>query len=355
MSMPSQSGNTMQEPPQFTTTVTMSYLLSEFPTGTVSIERLFSEISRSKVGLPLKSVVVRNEGKVVVCVFNGPRLDRADERILDSIVQRHDGRGITMSTDKPMTTGFALLDRALGGGLQRASVFLLTSAAGQGKTNFVINMAVSQARDGLKVVYVCLEETYPQIYKRVAAHVSGIPLSMLDAPTPDVKRKVKLSMRKVEKTNLKITGSDVGNIEELLEALLAVPGGVDILILDSINTLKYNPGDSDTESLRMRGIGFALKGAASNGNMCVITTASDRLDRSGKSNMRMSPAVETADYWLRIQQKPDTLTQHGVTVNKNRFGRSGTEFLAYIDGSRVRTALNTGRWVKESVQAEPRT
>jgi KaiC/GvpD/RAD55 family RecA-like ATPase len=350
MSTPRQSGSTMQEPPLFTTTVTQSYLLREFPTGSVSTERLFSEISRSKIRLPLKSVVVQNDEKIVVCTFDGPQLYEDDVVILDSIVQRHEGAEDKMPKAKPLTTGFALLDRAMVGGMSRKSVFLLTAPNGEGKTNFAINMGVAQARDNLRVVYACTEETYPQIYKRVAACVSGIPLSMLDAPTPDVKRKVKLSMQKVEKSNFKITGIDISNVNEIVEAMLVVPGGIDVLIIDSIGLLKDGRKDEPV-TIRIPKVLRSLKIAASKGNFAVVAVLPEKRKREPVDK----EVVEPVDTWLRIKRRAGTLTRHSVTLEKNRYGKPGIEFLAYIDGSRVRTALNTGKWIAQSIQAEPRT
>lgn len=67
--------------------------------------------------------------------------------------------------EKRISTGYAEVDRTLGGGLVPGSVVLLAGEPGVGKSTLLLQVADKVAADGL-VLYVSGEESPPQLYSR---------------------------------------------------------------------------------------------------------------------------------------------------------------------------------------------
>lgn len=64
--------------------------------------------------------------------------------------------GHTLAT-RPMSTGFAVLDRAISGGLKPGDLMLVGGSPGVGKTTLTLQMARNLAASGAHVLYVCYE------------------------------------------------------------------------------------------------------------------------------------------------------------------------------------------------------
>jgi replicative DNA helicase len=71
------------------------------------------------------------------------------------------------------TTGFDLLDEALGGGMRRGDLVLLAGAQGLGKTTFALQMARGAARAGRHVVYFCFEHDPASLLQRLLTMEAG--------------------------------------------------------------------------------------------------------------------------------------------------------------------------------------
>lgn len=88
-----------------------------------------------------------------------------------------DLRDLPADESARLTTGIAILDRALGGGLVTGSAVLLAGEPGIGKSTLLLHLADSLAGDGSSVAYVSAEESARQLgmrAERLGCEASGI-------------------------------------------------------------------------------------------------------------------------------------------------------------------------------------
>ena len=82
-----------------------------------------------------------------------------------------------LETSKPVEiipTGFEWLDERLGGGLHAGSLLLVQAPSGQGKTSFLLSLAMNWIRAKESVLYISAgEQTAMEIYRRLTAMARG--------------------------------------------------------------------------------------------------------------------------------------------------------------------------------------
>lgn len=86
------------------------------------------------------------------------------------------GRFMETSASEAIASGFSELDNRSRGGFRRGDVVLLSGQSGAGKTATLVSMSVQFVLDGLRVVYVALDNTERDIKERVYASFTGIPI-----------------------------------------------------------------------------------------------------------------------------------------------------------------------------------
>ncbi|MFQ6050333.1 MAG: ATPase domain-containing protein [Candidatus Hydrothermarchaeota archaeon] len=79
-----------------------------------------------------------------------------------------------------VSTGSSGLDRAIGGGLPKGSLILISGEPGTGKTTFVLQYAFEHARMGEKVLYISTSESIPKIM-RFAENLAFYDKSLVDS------------------------------------------------------------------------------------------------------------------------------------------------------------------------------
>ncbi|MFQ7349961.1 MAG: AAA family ATPase, partial [Anaerococcus vaginalis] len=73
---------------------------------------------------------------------------------------------VKLDESERIKSSFDEFDRAIGGGLVRDSVSILTARPGAGKSTLLLQLSSSYAKDGFKVMYVSGEESESQIKAR---------------------------------------------------------------------------------------------------------------------------------------------------------------------------------------------
>jgi replicative DNA helicase len=76
-----------------------------------------------------------------------------------------------------LTTGFPRFDAAIGGGLRRKCVDIVSARPGVGKSTFADNVALHNARKGIPVLMLDTEMGKEDHLNRLLSHISGVPLS----------------------------------------------------------------------------------------------------------------------------------------------------------------------------------
>ncbi len=88
-------------------------------------------------------------------------------------------RGDT-SIFEPVPTGFAVLDRLLGGsdempgGLYPEDLWLLAGTQGAGKTSLALQMAHNMGKEGVLAIFICYEHTPITLWERMICQASGL-------------------------------------------------------------------------------------------------------------------------------------------------------------------------------------
>ena len=90
-------------------------------------------------------------------------------RVVDGI-QREESQGLL--------TGFESIDR-MTGGFQPGNLIVLGGRTSQGKTSLAVNFAYNLAVSGKKVLFVSLEMTKSELFKKIISLGTGIPYEKL--------------------------------------------------------------------------------------------------------------------------------------------------------------------------------
>jgi replicative DNA helicase len=99
-----------------------------------------------------------------------PRRNRSGSHsLLESLISRIDGKAGPPEVADTLTTGFASLDRVLGGGLRRGDLAVLAGAVGSGKSALGLSMAIRAAAAQVPTMYYSGEMTPDRVLERALA------------------------------------------------------------------------------------------------------------------------------------------------------------------------------------------
>lgn len=293
---------------------------------------------------------------------------------LDQVLERVDNRLLSPEADvRIWTTGFPLLDDALGGGLRAGSLNLLAGSQGEGKTTFALQIARQSAKAGKPVVFFSFEleaevllqkmlaaecaeqdvETPASVYQVRAAFegtdggAGGLPERMaryeggLDALAAVSEYADRLHIHRSTTTS---TNLDV--IAQTVKDVMARHGEPPLVVVDYLQ--KVRPREQMDEEAAVTHVTERLKDVAIEFDCPVLSiSASDRAglepgQRMRARNMKGSTALAyEADVVLILANKADIVARHHLlyaanngehfreysvlTVEKNRSGRTGAE------------------------------
>ena len=97
------------------------------------------------------------------------------------------------SIREPISSGWPVLDKYLGGGFERKTISTFIAPTGAGKSMFLVNAAAALIAQGLNVLYVTLEMADYKIGLRTDSWFSG--LSIDDSSKPENRDKVKTAIK----------------------------------------------------------------------------------------------------------------------------------------------------------------
>ena len=143
-----------------------------------------------------------------------------------------------------MTTGLRSLDEHLGGGLKPGWQVVILSAAGHGKSALAVNnMALSAAKAGHPVLICSLEMQPGEVYGRMIAAESGVPVHIHDRPglTGDEFTRFFHGANVVKPLPIKVIDSrygSVGEIRRVARQMRAEHGRLGLVIVDYLQLMK---------------------------------------------------------------------------------------------------------------------
>ena len=196
-----------------------------------------------------------------------------------------DAKGIEVERAK---TGMKVLDGALGGGFVKGQVVLLGGEPGVGKSTLALQIADSMSKFGMRVLYASGEESIDQI--AIRADRIGID------------------------GNFEVTG------EQEIEEVLKLAKGIDVLILDSIQTFYSSEvGTVPGGVVQIRSVASkVVEFSKSNGAVSVL------IGHVTKSGDIAGPKIVEHIVDSVLYFEGDRTTDYRVLrVHKNRFGPSG--------------------------------
>ena len=143
-----------------------------------------------------------------------------------------------------VTTGLRSLDDHLGGGLKTGWQVVVLSAAGHGKSALAVNnMALSAAKAGHPVLICSLEMQPGEVYGRMIAAESGVPVHIHDRPglSGDEFTRFFHGANVVKPLPIKVIDSrygSVGEIRRVARQMRAEHGRLGLVIVDYLQLMK---------------------------------------------------------------------------------------------------------------------
>ena len=222
--------------------------------------------------------------------------------VLDEDKKAKKLKEIEINESERIPSDYEEFDRAVGGGLVRDSVTILTARPGAGKSTLLLQLSKSYADEGLKVLYVSGEESESQIKSRA------------------------IRIMKEEPKNLWILSTN--SMDLAIKEIKAT--GADIVILDSIQTFTLQEFDnkqgSPTQTIEVAGKAVEI---AKNPDKKRAFIMVGHMTKTGEM-AGLRTLEHLVDTVLILDGSPDE-DLRVLTSSKNRFGRTGEIGLFFMD------------------------
>ena len=192
---------------------------------------------------------------------------------------------IAESLENKLPTGFASIDRILGGGWAKRELYCVMGPPGFGKSIFLPNFGIKAMLNGMNVVHYSLEMSEERLGMRYDAIATGMIMKELHTHPDEIKKRYN-TIKKVTKARLKMkefpTGmASVMDIESHLENLKLHEDFIpDVLIVDYGDIMRSAHKAANT--YEEQGWVFReLRGLAVKRNCVVITATQANRDSLG--------------------------------------------------------------------------
>jgi replicative DNA helicase len=262
---------------------------------------------------------------------------RASESLLETLVAQIDARSADALAPDTVPTGFASLDRMLGGGLRRRDLVVLAGDVGSGKSALGLGMAIRAAGAAIPTLYFSGEMSPDRVLERALAlegraAIDDLRQGRLDDATRASVGAAAVRLRHNPLLVRPLLGAD---FEEVRAALDIVPRR-QLLVVDSLQlTAAPRPAArlEERTALAIR----ALKALAVERDLVVLVLAQLSHHRSSRPDPRptlddlgaLGAIKQNADVILMIYREEMYRPGQGVEgaseliVAKNRNGPTG--------------------------------
>ncbi len=248
-----------------------------------------------------------------------------------------------------MSTGFTDLDRQTSG-LNNSDLIILAARPAMGKTAFALNLLLNVAKiENKAVLFFSLEMSTSQLYQRLLAIESGVPLHNIRNGFLDDDAWAKVGVATSRLSNTKIFIGDLPNVSALeirsYARKMKSRGELDLIIVDYLQLIQGRSGNGASRQQEISDISRALKSLARELDVPIIALSQlsrkveDRVDkRPILSDVRESGAIEQdADIVAFLYREeyyiPETENK-GITeliIGKQRNGPTGVVKLNFLE------------------------
>lgn len=170
-----------------------------------------------------------------------------------------------------IASGYPSVDRVLGGGFRRGDLVVLGGDVGSGKSALALAMATRAVQAGYSVAFLSGEMTIERILERALAIEGRVTIDALRQGSLDdfTRANVGAAAIRLRSAMPRLDRLPSGGVAELPD-LLDVRWGVELLVVDSLQSLAHGARDTDEElasTVRM------LKTMALDLNVAVLATS----------------------------------------------------------------------------------
>lgn len=248
----------------------------------------------------------------------------------------------TLTSRNVVTTGWAVIDDLIRGGLGAGELGVVIAPTGSGKTHFLCHLGAQAVKDGKTVVHYTLELDDKTVGRRYDACITGIPLDSLYAKKDFVLEKISEVPGKLiikEYPTKSASPETIRNHLNKLKERDIIPGMIIVDygdLLRPVSTRKEKREELETIYEELRAIAKE--------NSCPLYTAS-QTNRSGLNAevITMESISEAfnkcfvADLIFTVSRTiDDKRTNTGrIFIAKNRFGADGIICPIYMDTAAV--------------------
>jgi replicative DNA helicase len=245
---------------------------------------------------------------------------RSKKEVLNSILDSMEGK----VKEEVYPTGVIMLDRTLRGGMHKGEMMTVAAETGGGKSILLVQSALANIEEGKKVLFLSLEMSADDIFRRMAASMSGVPIR--DAEEYKTEHRWELpklaeAFAKLSKMPIEVIDG-IGTIREI-EAEIDKHSSYDVVCCDYIQIISSDNNDNRENAISE--VARRLKLAAAKHKMVMFTAS--QLNDEGK--LRESRAIGMhSDQVVCIEHKGKTK----LIVRKNRRGARNVTISVTMNG-----------------------
>jgi replicative DNA helicase len=264
------------------------------------------QIRRGRGDLPKLSLTINSVGK------GNEKPKRTKKDMLNRIIDEIEGK----TKEEFYPTGLIMLDRTLKGGMHKGEMMTAAAETGGGKSILLVQAAMANLLEGKSVLFFSLEMSGEDIYRRMAACISGVPIREMEEYKTEHGRelpKVIDAMTKLNTLPIEVIDfvSDIQDIESEI-ARYCGEDRADVIAVDYIQIV--NMPNVENRENAISEIARRLKTCAMK-HKAVMLTASQLND---EGRLRESRAIGMhSDQVVCIEHKND---KSKIVVKKNRRG-----------------------------------
>ena len=247
------------------------------------------------------------------CIDAIPR--RTKKEILGKIIDEMEGK----VKEEVYPTGLLMLDRQMKGGMHKGEMMTVAAETGGGKSILLVQSALANLEENKSVLFLSLEMSSDDVYRRMAAHLAGVPIREAEDYQAEHRFELpKLGEAFARLSKLPITVIDgISHIDEIEAEIArhASEGKADVVCCDYIQIIS---ADGDNREGTISEIARRLKVMALRHNFVIFTAS--QLNDDGK--LRESRAIGMhSDQVVMVEHIKD---KSRVIVKKNRRGARNT-------------------------------